>query len=58
MLKLWGYNLLTAAAPGKLGDVDDGHEEVVERPGDDDAVVDVEPEDDGHGGIANPLDSG
>ena len=32
-----------------------GHDEIVEGPGDDDAVVDVQPEHDGHGGIADSL---
>lgn len=36
--------------------MDEGHDEIVESPGDDDAVVDVQPEDDGHGGVADPLE--
>ena len=33
----------------------EGHDEVVKGPRDDDAVVDVEPEHDGHGGVAHSL---
>ena len=33
----------------------EGHDEIVERPGDDDAVVDVEPEHNRHCRVANTL---
>ena len=46
----------TAIAPRKFWNVRKGHDEVVEGPGDDDAVVDVQPEHDRHRCVANTLD--
>ena len=35
--------------------MDEGHDEIVERPGDDDAVVDVKPEHNRHCRVTNTL---
>ena len=48
--------MLTTSPPWQLGYVDDGVDQVEESPGDDDAVVDIEPEHDSHGGVPDPLE--
>ena len=48
--------MLTTSPPGQLGYVDDGVDQVEESPGDDDAVVDIEPEHDSHGGVPDSLE--
>ena len=45
-------------SPGQVWETGQGGDQVEEGPGDDDAVVDVEPEDDGHGGVSHPLQDG
>ena len=45
-------------SPGQIWQTGRGGDQVEEGPGDDDAVVDVEPEDDGHGGVSHPLEDG
>ena len=42
-------------SPGQLGHTGQGGDQIVQRPRDDDAVVDVEPEHDGHRGVPHPL---
>ena len=42
-------------SPGKVREAGEGWYEIEECPGYDDAVVDVEPEHDGHGGVAHSL---
>ena len=44
-------------SPGKVWETGEGWYEIEESPGDDDAVVDIQPEDDGHGGVANSLNT-
>ena len=53
-----GGNDRTAFSPGKLGYVDKRRDEIEEGPGDDDAVVDVQPEHDRHGRVPDPLEDG
>ena len=45
----------TTITPGQLRYVNEGHDEIVEGPGDDDAVVDVQPEHNRHCGVPYPL---
>ena len=49
--------ILTAMSPGKVRETEEGWYEIEECPGYDDAVVDVEPEHDGHGGVAHSLNT-
>ncbi len=49
---------LTAGAPGQIRDGHETANEIEERPGDDDAVVDIQEKDDGHGGVADALEDG
>ena len=42
-------------SPGQLGHTGQGGDQIVQRPRDDDAVVDVEPEHNGHRGVPHPL---
>lgn len=46
---------LTASSPWEVGG--EAVDEIEERPRDDDAVVDVQKEDDGHGGVADTYKS-
>ena len=41
--------------PGQLRHTGEGGDQIIQRPGDDDAVVDVKPEHDGHCGVSNTL---
>ena len=49
---------LTAVSPRQLGHTGQGGDQIIQRPGDDDAVVDVQPKYDGHGGVPNTLQTG
>ena len=42
-------------SPGQFGYTGQGGDKIIQRPGDDDAVVDVQPEHDSHGGVPNTL---
>ena len=44
-------------SPGKVRETEEGWYEIEEGPGDDDAVVNVQPEHDCHGGVANSLNT-
>ena len=46
---------LTAVPPGQLRHTGQRGDQIIQRPGNDDAVVDVEPEHDGHCGVSNTL---
>ena len=48
----------TAVAPGKVREIHKGVEEVEERPGDNDDVVDILKEDHRDGGVADALEYG
>ena len=50
--------VVVAGSPGQAGEGREAHEEVEERPGDDDAVVHVEEENQGHGGVSAPFQQG
>ena len=49
---------VSAVPPRQVRDGDEAVDQVEERPGDDDAVVYVEEEDEGHGGVADALEHG
>ena len=42
-------------SPGQLGHTGQGGDKIIQRPGYDDAVVDVQPEHDSHGGVPDTL---
>ena len=42
-------------SPGQLRHTGQGGDKIIQRPGYDDAVVDVQPEHDGHGGVPDTL---
>ena len=42
-------------SPGQFGHTGQGGDKIIQRPGDDDAVVDVQPEHYSHGGVPNTL---
>ena len=42
-------------SPGQLRHTGQGGDKIIQRPGYDDAVVDVQPEHDSHGGVPNTL---
>ena len=51
--QIFFFLLLTAWSPRQIRDWDEAIDEIEKRPGDDDAVVDVQEEDDRHRGVAH-----